>query len=61
VPVHRPGNRAFDEQKIAIRIDAHDLERHDRGADVTEMTGHLLAWKYAPGRLALTDRAWRAM
>src|SRR4029078_5282181 len=54
-------NRAFDRDEMTIEIDLHDFEIDRGAAHVTHVTGHLLAREHATRRLALADRARRAM
>src|SRR5262245_15553448 len=56
----RPGNRALDEEQLALGVDAHDRQVLDRALRVAEMPRHPLARKHAARALALSGRSRRA-
>src|SRR5687768_18443439 len=51
------GQRALDEEQLALGIDADDLDVLHRAFRVTQMACHTLSWKHAPRILVLPDRA----
>ena len=55
------GHGAADQQQVAHRIDLDDLQVLDGAADVAHVAGHALAGEHAARRLALADRARRAV
>ena len=53
--------RALDQQQVAFRINTYNDQALRCSANVAQMTGHLLTFENAPGRLVLTDRSGDAM
>ena len=53
--------RTLDQDQVAFRVDANHFQVLRGAADVTHMTGHLLALEYTTRRLVLADRTRRAV
>src|SRR5688500_540178 len=61
VAAGRTGNGALDRDQATLGVDLDHLETLHGLLDRTHVTGHLLAREHAARRLALADRARRAM
>src|SRR4051812_5486889 len=53
--------RTPDRDQMTLGVDLDDFEIHRRTIHVAHLAGHLLAREHAARRLALADRAGRAM